>query len=154
MPRPRNPYRENAFALLEVLPSASTRELVSRARRKERRIKAQLDDTDLSLVIEARRRLEDPNQRLAEELFYHGADGVDEAELGHWIDRFGSQPLEGIRAMDEHTLAERWQATLHRLPADSKANWTDPEPVRVTILERGDCYEQADAPVEAITFDR
>jgi hypothetical protein len=150
MPKPRNPYRDNAFALLGMPTSASTRELVSRARRLEKRIQAGLNDSDLAAVIEARRRLEDPNQRLVEELFYHGGEGTDESELERWIDRFAAQPLSLGEAMEW----QRWQATLHRLPAGTEADWTDPEPIRVTILERGDHYEQVDVPVEAITFDR
>jgi hypothetical protein len=150
MPKPRNPYRDNAFALLGIPTSAPTRELVSRARRLEKRIQAGLDDADLAVVIEARRRLEDPNQRLAEELFTHGGEGTDESELGRWIDRFAVQPL----SLGEATEWQRWHTTLHRLPAEAEADWADPEPIRVTILERGDRYEQVDVPVEAIIFDR
>jgi hypothetical protein len=154
MPRPRNPYQENGFALLGMPTSAPTRELVGRARRLEKRIRAGLDDTDLSLVMEARRRLEDPNQRLAEELFCHGGQGGDESELVTWIDRLAAQPKVSVQAWGEGSDWQRWRSTLHRLPARAEESWSDPEPIRVTVMERGDRYEQVDIPVEAISFDR
>jgi hypothetical protein len=147
MPKLHNPYEDNAFKILGMPTTATTQELTAKARRLERLARAEQREEEVR-IIEAHRRVKDPNQRIDEELFCHPP--AEAGALQPWIDRFAGYSVDLEPAPDWH----RWQTYLHHVGLDGPIDAADPEPIRVTISERGDRYEEAVEPLEAITFAR
>jgi hypothetical protein len=143
-PKPHNMYRENAFLILGMPVTASTQELSVAARRLENRIWTQLQPGSLNNVREARRKAEDPNRRIVEEIYCYPGSAAKEADLQHWVDRFVPCPVTLNYDIDW----QGWQASFWRLSLNPKADFVDPDPIRVTTLERGDHYEGSVAPAE------
>jgi hypothetical protein len=97
--------------------------------------------------VERARRLE---KRIREELFCHIAGADQLRELEGWIARYATVPVE----LDPGGDWSGWQAWFSRLPLEAQADFVDPEPIRMPLLEQGERYEGLAAMVEAIGFAR